>query len=212
MLDIKNSECLLPKTRKLLFRLITMPEFLSNYVLVGGTGLSLYLCHRKSEDLDFFRYEDAFNKSKIYDVIKIFKNKEIINDTNDQIDVLINNVKVTFFNSKWAFLKPKKISRFNLAPFNLIASMKVHTLFLRAKYRDYYDLYMIVKKKMTIRQLYSNAKNILEGINFKLFCSALIYIDDIEDDNIRHLEPIENISKEAIRDFFEEKIKKEIQL
>ena len=93
MLDIKNSECLLPKTRKLLFRLITMPEFLSSYVLVGGTGLSLYLCHRKSEDLDFFTYTDAFNKSEIYEVIKTFKNKEIINDTDDQIAINRNRRK-----------------------------------------------------------------------------------------------------------------------
>ena len=30
--------------------------FLNKYVLVGGSALSLHMCHRKSEDLDFFTY------------------------------------------------------------------------------------------------------------------------------------------------------------
>ena len=53
MLDLKNSDYLLPETRKLLAELIASATFLEKYVLVGGTALSLHLCHRKSEDLDF---------------------------------------------------------------------------------------------------------------------------------------------------------------
>jgi len=48
----------------------------------------------------------------------------------------------------------------------------------------------------------------LKRINFKLFAIALVYIDDIEDDNIEYLKPIEIISKEKIRDFFQNKIDK----
>ncbi|MBD3839909.1 MAG: hypothetical protein IE878_05945 [Epsilonproteobacteria bacterium] len=36
----------------------------------------------------------------------------------------------------------------------------------------------------------------------------LLYIDDIEDDNIAYLEPIESLSKEKIRDFFKKNLKK----
>jgi len=43
----------------------------------------------------------------------------------------------------------------------------------------------------------------MPGITFKLFATALIYVDDIEDDNIDHLEPIEELSKYKIRDFFQ---------
>jgi hypothetical protein len=43
----------------------------------------------------------------------------------------------------------------------------------------------------------------IAGFHPILFCVALTYIDDIEDDNIAHLEPQEVISTQAIRSYFE---------
>jgi len=208
MQDLKNLKCLLPKTETLLLKMIDECGFLDKYVLVGGSALALYLCHRKSEDLDFFTYSNSFDKKEIFDYIQNFENKEVINQTDEQIDLLLDGVKVTFFNAQWGFLKPKKIEKFNLATIEAISAMKVNTIFLRAKYRDYYDLYCLVKEKMTLREIFEHSKNIVEGINFKLFAIALVYIDDIEDDNIEYLEPIENISKEEIRDFFQYRLDK----
>ncbi|MBD3794973.1 MAG: hypothetical protein IE881_03370 [Epsilonproteobacteria bacterium] len=51
MQDLKNLNCLLPNTKKLLLQMIDECTFLNDYVLVGGSALALYLCHRKSEDL-----------------------------------------------------------------------------------------------------------------------------------------------------------------
>jgi len=203
MQDLKNLKCLLPKTETILLKMVKECSFLNKYVLVGGSALALYLCHRKSEDLDFFTYSDSFDKKEIFDYIQNFKNKEVINQTDEQIDLLLDGVKVTFFNAKWGFLKPKKVKRFNLATIESISAMKVNVMFLRAKYRDYYDLYFLVKEKIGLREIFEYSKNIIEGINFKLFAIALVYIDDIEDDNIEYLEPIENISKEEIREFFQ---------
>jgi len=84
--------------------------------------------------------------------------------------------------------------------------MKVNVLFLRAKYRDYYDLYFLAKEAMSLRKIFECSLNILEGINYKLFCVALVYTEDIEDDDISYLEPIEKISKEKIRLFFEKRV------
>jgi hypothetical protein len=84
--------------------------------------------------------------------------------------------------------------------------MKVNVMFLRAKYRDYYDLYFLIKIGMSLREVFASSQDVVEGITFKLFIIALVYIDDIEDDNISYLEPKEIISKEKIRDFFQEKI------
>ena len=64
MQDLKNLNCLLPKTKTLLLQLIESCTFLDKYVLVGGSALALHLCHRKSEDLDFFTYENSFNKKR----------------------------------------------------------------------------------------------------------------------------------------------------
>ena len=206
MEDLKNLNCLLPKTKSLLLEMIDSCDFLDKYVLVGGSALALHICHRKSEDLDFFTYSDNFDKKEIFDYIGQFTNKEILNQTDEQIDLLLDGVKVTFFNAKWSFLKPNIINRFNLASIESIAAMKVNVLFLRAKFRDYYDLYFLVKKRMDIREIFEYSLNIVDGITFKLFAVALVYIDDIEDDNIEYLEPIEILDKIKIRDFFQKKL------
>ncbi len=208
MHDLKNLDCLLPDTQSVLLEIIETCSFLDNYVLVGGSALTIHLCHRKSEDLDFFTYSDSFDKEEIFEYIKRFENKEILNQTNEQIDLLLDGVKITFFNAKWKFLTPSKVKRFNLASIESIAAMKVNVLFLRAKYRDYYDLYFLVKKSMSVKRIFECSLNILDGINYKLFTVALIYIDDIEDDNITYLEPAEVLNKEEIRDFFQREIVK----
>ena len=164
------------------------------------------MCHRKSEDLDFFTYEDSYDIREILEFIKIFTEKEIINRTNEQVDMILDGVKVTFFNAKWNFLRPKDTKRLNIATIEQIAAMKVNVLFLRAKYRDYYDIYCLAKQKMGLREIFKCGEAILEGVTYKLFVAALLYIDDIEDDNIEHLEPKERLSKVQIRSFFEKRV------
>jgi len=208
MQDLKNLNCLPCNTKSLLLELISNCEFLDKYVLVGGSALTLHLCHRKSEDLDFFTYDDSFDKKEIFEYLKRFKNQEILNQTDDQIDILLNGVNVTFFNAKWSFLKPIKKSSFNLASIESIAAMKVNALFLRAKYRDYYDLYFIAKKSLSIKKMFNCSLNIIKGVNFKLFAVALIYIDDLEDDHIDYLEPVESLDKKKIRAFFQRELQR----
>ena len=207
MLDLKNLDCLLPKTKSLLLEIVESCEFLDKYVLVGGSALTLHLCHRKSEDLDFFTFEDNFDFGEIFEYIKQFSQKEILNKTDEQIDLLLDGVKVTFFNARWSFLKPQKKEKFNLATLEQIAAMKVNVLFLRAKYRDYYDLYFLAKEVMSLKQIFKCSENIAEGITYKLFVVGLLYIDDVEDDDITYLQPKEKISKQKIRDFFDSRVK-----
>jgi hypothetical protein len=59
---------------------------------------------------------------------------------------------------------------------------------------------------MSLKDIFRVSEYIIEGVTFKLFAIALVYIDDIEDDNISYLEPIEKIKKEEIRDFIQKKL------
>lgn len=206
MHDLPNFDYLLIKTKTVLEQLVRDAPFLKNYVLVGGSALALYLCHRQSEDLDFFTYDNTFNKQAIFDILKYFTQADIINDNKDQIDLILDGVKVTFFNAQWEFLTPVQTNTLNIASLENIAAMKVNTLFLRAKYRDYYDLYSLSKAGMDLQEMFIAAQKVIEGINFKLFCIALLYIDDVEDDNIAYLSPKEIISKKQIRTFFEKQM------
>lgn len=207
MQDLKNLNCLLPKTKEVLLQIVESCNFLDKYVLVGGSALTLHLCHRKSEDLDFFTYEDKLDFKEILEYIKRFEKKEILNQTNEQIDLLLDGVKVTFFNAKWSFLKPFENQKLNIASIEQIAAMKVNALFLRAKYRDYYDLYFLAKESISLKNIFKASEHIVEGVTYKMFAVALLYIEDIEDDNITYLKPKEKLSKEQIRDFFQKRIK-----
>ena len=208
--EAKNFDCLLGKTRDVLNELVDTAPFLSNYSLVGGSALSLYLCHRKSEDLDFFTYSDNFDRQTILSYVTKFDHYEVLNDNDDQLDVLLNGVKVTFFNAKWSFLEPRQVSSLNIATLVSIAAMKTNVLFLRAKYRDYYDLYFLAKRVMGLEEIFACARPIVSGLTFKLFNIALLYIDDIDDDNIAHLDPLEILTKGEIRSFFEQQFRKEV--
>lgn len=207
MQDLKNLNCLLPKTKEVLLQIVESCNFLDKYVLVGGSALTLHLCHRKSEDLDFFTYEDKLDFKEILEYIKRFEKKEILNQTNEQIDLLLDGVKVTFFNAKWSFLKPFENQKLNIASIEQIAAMKVNALFLRAKYRDYYDLYFLAKESISLKNIFKASEHIVEGVTYKMFAVALLYIEDIEDDNITYLKPKEKLSKEQIRDFFQKRLK-----
>ena len=89
----------------------------------------------------------------------------------------------------------------------LSEDLEVNTLFLRAKYRDYYDLYCIVNQKYTIYDLFTISSSLLPGLSRRLFQVALTYTDDIIDDNIKHLSPAHSVSKKEIESYFLKKIK-----
>lgn len=197
-------------TRNLLCQFTESAPFLSNYSLVGGSALALYLGHRKSEDLDFFTFADTFDKQRILAYCGAFDSLKILNESDEQLDLLINGVKVTFFNARWSFLRPVELRSLNIASLEAIVAMKVHVLFLRAKYRDYYDLFIIASKVMGLTEMFNCARQVVPGLSMKLLCIALTYIDDIEDDSIDHLEPISKLSKDEIRNYFEQQIRQDV--
>jgi hypothetical protein len=57
--------------------------------------------------------------------------------------------------------------------------------------QKYYDLYFLAKEVMELRRIYDHSKGVVDGITYKLFAVGLLYIDDIEDDDISYLNPKE---------------------
>ncbi|MBK8055128.1 MAG: nucleotidyl transferase AbiEii/AbiGii toxin family protein [Saprospiraceae bacterium] len=199
---------LLPSTSDVLLRLSDF-EFISEFTLVGGSCLTLYLNHRLSEDLDFFSPKDSLPKKDIFNALRNFKNAKIINESNSQMDLIIEGVKVTFFANNWDALMERKQFKNSIyiATLNLMMGLKVNTLFLRAKYRDYYDIYCISKSGYPIDQIYTIAHGYLPTLSPKLFQMALIYTDDILDDSVAHLKPSYKINKLKIGLYFQKLIR-----
>lgn len=201
---------LLPETKKTLL-LLSELQMMKSFSFVGGSALAVYLNHRLSEDLDFFSSGKELNTSEIINQINLLQIKElrIINSSKTQLDLFIDNVKVTFFANNWKELDKKKIliNNIHIAPIQLLIVMKVNTLFMRAKYRDYYDLYVINKELYTLQEIFDFSKKLLPGISIKLFQNALIYIDDIEKDSVKHLKPKYKITIKRIAAHFEQNIR-----
>lgn len=199
---------LLPKTKQVLIEL-SQSELMEDYTFVGGSALSCYLSHRLSEDLDFFTWNNSVDTEKL---LPIFNREhlQIINRSAQQTDMLYKGVKITFFSNKWNELKISRtplVGHIHIATCDLLAAMKVNTLFLRAKFRDYYDLYCLVNQYYNIVELYELSLRLLPGLTKRLFQIAFTYTDDIIDDDISHLSPHQSVSKKEIEAFFLKKIK-----
>jgi hypothetical protein len=59
-----------------------------------------------------------------------------------------------------------------------------------------------------VKIMYENARMFLEGLNYKLFSMALIYVNDIADEDISHLMPAYHISRQQISEHFITRLKK----
>lgn len=219
----KLLENLLPDTREVFNKFSAANlDFLANFVLVGGSALSIRIGHRHSEDLDFFTHKDWFDKSRILSLSNLFKDYEILLNGKEQIDLLCDKVKVSFMNasanSEWRFLSPSvsaeenKIGGINIATIDQLSAMKAHVLFLRSAFRDYYDNYVLSKYHIGLENMYNNAYKYIPGMSFRLFSTALTYTKDIKDENIEYLQPKYKVTKAEIQAYFEKEIKEYIEM
>ena len=206
------SKFLAPATAEVLTSLSEIEE-IKNYTLVGGSALSIYLHHRISEDLDFFTWQEKLEMTGIDPILKkaaAVHQIKTINTYSDGLDILVNNVKVTFFANYWERLKEREelFKNSYIGKLELITAMKTNALSLRAAFRDYYDLYVITKTRFDIKRVLDIALEYIPGMTRKIFAMQLIYTDDIYDEDITHLHPVHKVSLDDIRSFFENEIKK----
>lgn len=202
---------LTPQTAEVLTSLSQIPE-LQNFTLVGGSALSILLKHRLSEDLDLFTWFGELQKAGMDTIIKQLSGKyqvEILNTYSDGMDVLFDQVKVTFFANGWEKLKERDSLNKNsyIGTLELLTAMKVNTLSLRAKFRDYYDLFVIAKDVFGVKKIFDISMNYIPGMTKKIFSMQLPYIEDIDDERIEHLNPKYKVTLDEMRIFFEEQIK-----
>ncbi len=123
-----------------------LKDFKRTFYLAGGTAVALHIGHRRSIDFDLFSPLDL-NKSRIKAKLRSlpFDLKPIFEDY-DQLHLLINNVKVSFINYPYLIKHPVKFDTVITLPTLLtLAAMKASALDRRAKWKDYVDLYFIIR-------------------------------------------------------------------
>jgi predicted nucleotidyltransferase component of viral defense system len=60
----------MPSNTNWIFETLSAQNFISNYILVGGTALAIQVNHRLSEDLDFIYDGDTININSIKKILE----------------------------------------------------------------------------------------------------------------------------------------------
>ncbi|QSZ28318.1 nucleotidyl transferase AbiEii/AbiGii toxin family protein [Aceticella autotrophica] len=212
---------------------IAQDDILRNkYYLAGGTALALQFNHRKSYDLDFFQSDSngKINFDEIYKrLINLFPQKDIkiILKQVDQVNFNIYGIKISFIAYPFLLIEPlvpgEKID-INLTGINLtspkeIALMKAYAIGRRPTYRDYIDLYFLLKTNtVTIEYILTKApqKFIIDNeivFSRKMFLQQLSYTKDIDDKETALSTVLgKKLTVEEIEKYLEQKAKDAIKM
>lgn len=154
--------------------------FNADFGLVGGTAVSLQLGHRRSIDFDLFSNKEFSNGRIRKKILEFGEIGHIFVNQEDEYTVLINDVKVTFLYYPFKIEFKESFENIKIADLLTIAALKAYALGRRAKWKDYVDIYFILKE-YSIRDIVEKAENIF-GLDFneKIFRSQLSYFDDID--------------------------------
>jgi hypothetical protein len=159
-----------------------LSEFSEQFGLVGGTAIALQIGHRKSIDFDLFTndsFESLVIRRKIREHHVI---EQTMIDSQVELTVIVDGVKLTFYSYPY----PLNFTQFladviqmpNLAT---LAAMKVFALGRRAKWKDYVDLYFLIKR-LGLKKIIETSQTMFGAeFNQKLFRSQLTYFEDIDE-------------------------------
>jgi hypothetical protein len=157
--------------------------FSREYYLVGGTAIALHIGHRRSIDFDLFTNKNL-KRRRIKNIIEKSKYpvQDILYENHEQMHLIVNSVKITFFNFSTKISPPVDFEGIIKIPTLLdLSAMKAYALGGRAKWKDYVDLYFIMKDHYALKEISTRAKEIFEAFfNEKLFREQLSYFKDID--------------------------------
>lgn len=182
-------------------------SFSKDYYLVGGTAIALYLGHRESIDFDLFTHKNVKKQSIKKFLKKNYFDYTILHEAFDQLHIVTSGVKLTFFNFPFKIKHKQKFKDVITMPSLLdLSAMKAYAFGGRAKWKDYVDMYFLLKNNISIKEISKQAKEIFgDAFNSKLFHQQLSYFADID-----YSEPVTFLSKnppaaEEIKQFLIEK-------
>ena len=194
-------------------------ECIKPYLLCGGTALAMQIGHRMSEDLDFMMWrisktekpEVNWNAIERELVAKVGEIESFNMLGFDQVEFVVKGVKLSFFVSD--NLSPvtepiEYMGNIRLADIESIMVMKLEVMLRRMKFRDYYDIYCILREGHSIhRSIEHSLKYSRHRLSTKNIIAMLLGGQFIADDNFATLQPKYSVTKEEIREYILRKLK-----
>jgi len=156
-------------------------SFSEDFGLVGGTAIALHLGHRQSIDFDLFTQKEFDNAKIRQRILKYNQIDQVIRDEAGQFSLQIKGVRFTYLFYPYQINFSDSFKNIiKLPDLATLAAMKAFALGRRAKWKDYVDLYFIIKDHFSISEISKRGNEIFRGeFNEKLFRSQLAYFDDI---------------------------------
>lgn len=180
-----------------------LKRFRKKFYLVGGTAIALHIGHRRSIDFDLFTRE-KINLTSIKKTVSASRfSVSTLHSSADQIHFLIHNVKLTFFEYPFNIDANCNVNNTCRIPDLLsLAAMKAFALGGRGKWKDYLDLYFIIRDYFTIVQIVEKTNQLFKDVfNPALFLKQLSYFDDISYAEEVIFMPGFEVSEEKVRAF-----------
>jgi len=156
--------------------------FSKDFGLVGGTAIALYIGHRKSIDFDLFSNKPFDNFEIKRKISRYAQIDNVLKDEEGQYTITIKGVGFTFFYYPYKIKFSKNLDDIIKLPSLLIlAAMKSFALGRRAKWKDYIDLYFVMKNHFGIDKIIKKAGQIFGNeFNEKIFRTQIVYFKDID--------------------------------
>ena len=195
-------------------------ECIKPYILCGGTALAIQIGHRKSEDLDFMMWRISKTEKPEVNWNAIERElKEKIGEIEnfnmlgfDQVEFVVRGVKFSFFvsdNLSPVTAPTEYLGNICLADIESIMAMKMEVMLRRMKFRDYYDIYCMLQEGYSIHNGIEKALNLSRHrLSSKNIIAMLLGGRFIPDNNFATLEPKYDVTKEQIREYIMQKLKK----
>ena len=180
-------------TNKQINLLNLLSEFSSKYYLVGGTAIALQIGHRRSIDFDLFSFYEIEYQNIVKAIRKLNYDIEFtFNQDVDELSLLVNSVRISFVSYPFPIdsnLWFKDV--ISMPHLNILGAMKAYALGRRSKWKDYVDLYFLLKNYLSLEDLSSQAKNIFGGgFNERVFREQLCYFDDVDrSETVEYMDP-----------------------
>lgn len=193
-----------------IFEAVAALECIKPYLLVGGTALSLQIGMRQSEDLDFMKWRTSKTETPEVDWFNIEKELSTIGEVQsrnlmdlDHVEFVVEGVKLSFYSSpKYSPVSTSVpcIHNLRLADVKSIGAMKMEVMLRRSNFRDYYDIYSILKTGIPIEDLITLA---LEYSGHRLKTKNLLAMLTngnrfSRDANFEQLSPVYNVTTQEI--------------
>ena len=181
-------------------------NFYREFYMVGGTAIALQIGHRRSIDFDLFKNKPIRPKAIISKISDSGLTYAVTRRVTEQLNVTIYDVKFTFYEYPFRIETPLNFeSVIKLPELIDLAAMKAYALGRRSKWKDYVDIYFLLRDHFSIEQISTKASLIFGQLfSPKQFRSQLSYFADIN-----YSEPVEYLvsapSDDEIKQFLIDK-------